>query len=214
MGFIIIDFLNLGKQNRICYTGRGLRRGPRESEGMFSGFRLRLKKTPGGRLIFTIPLGYKLLLLIIGLLILIALIVTASEQEGSILVRQNTIPLIICFLSFLGAAYHERWIFDREQNQIIHQNGIFVLHSNKVYRISELEKIEVSSPGYGSSTEGRPISTARLLRRRITLSLRMTSGKRYRLEIYRNIQRQHVENEAFTLSEYCGVPADIEKKPM
>ena len=69
------------------------------------GFRLHLKQLPDGRLMFAIPLGYKILLFLIGLLVLVSLILTRQEDSGNIFVRENTIPLIICFLSFLGAAY-------------------------------------------------------------------------------------------------------------
>jgi len=120
------------------------------------GFRLQLKQLPDGRLIFKIPLSYKILLFLIGGLILVSLIITGEEGSGGILVRENTIPLIICFLSFLGAAYRERWIFDRGQDQLIYQHGISALHVNKVYRISDLERIEIAQFVKGKAGSAQP----------------------------------------------------------
>jgi len=108
------------------------------------GFRLQLKHRPDGRLVFTIPVGYKLLLLVIGLLILISLLVTREEGGGSIFIRENTIPLIICLISLLGAAYHECWIFDKAEGRVIHENGLIALHGSKVYGFEDLDRIEVS----------------------------------------------------------------------
>ena len=169
------------------------------------GFRLQLKQLPDGRLIFTIPLGYKILLFLIGLLILISLIMTRQEGLGSIFVRENTIPLIICFLSFLGAAYHERWIFDKEQNQIVHQNGISALHSNKVYRINDLERIEISQFVKGKLGSGPPPKRGFLIRPVLTLSLHTLDGRTYRIETYSGSQRKKLETAARAIAEYCRI---------
>lgn len=171
---------------------------------MMIGFRLQLKQLPDGRLIFTIPFGYKILLFLIGLLILISLIITRQEGSGTIFVRENTIPLIICFLSFLGAAYHERWIFDKEQNQIVHQNGIFALHSKKVYGFSDFEGVEVCRmmpPAAGHRT-GRSFGG----RFGITLILRAVDNRGYRLETYRMSHRDRVGAVAREIADYCGLP--------
>jgi hypothetical protein len=170
------------------------------------GFRLQLKKLPDGRLVLTIPIGYKLLLLFIGLLILISLIVTRDEGGGSIFIRENTIPLIIAVISLLGAAYHERWIFDKSAGQAIHQNGLIVIHSNKVYRLDDIDRVEISQFGnvkFGNSrTKKRSINN----RSRLTLSLHMKDGISYRVEMYRISQKRHVERTASIISEYCRIP--------
>ncbi len=173
------------------------------------GYRLQLKRHPDGRLLFTIPLGYKLLLLFIGLLILISLIVTRDKGGGGIFIRENTIPLIICLISFLGAAYHECWIFDRAGSQIIHQNGLIAIHSNRVYRIENLDRVEVSKfiKGKGGAVQQTRRSIA--FRPIITLSLETTDGRSLRLENYRFSHRTKVEATARSIAEYCGVSLEI-----
>jgi len=170
------------------------------------GFRLQLKQLPDGRLIFTIPLGYKILLFLIGLLIFVSLIITRQEGSSSIFVRVNTIPLIVCLLAFLGSAYHERWIFDREQDQVIYQHGIFVLHSNRAYQMSSFERVEIALFIKGISRSGRISERSIGNRSRLTLSLRMQDGITHRVEIYRVSQKQHVERAASIISEYCRIP--------
>jgi len=192
---IIINYINLGKGNRICYTGKVA----------MMGFRLRLKKLSDGRLMFSIPIGYKILLLAIGVLILISLIVTRAEGGGSLFIRENTIPLIICFLSLMGAAYHECWIFDSEAGQVIHQNGLIGLHSNKVSRIGDLDRVEVSQfirGKVGSAMRGKRSIAFRPI---ITLSLQTRDGRSLRLENYRFSHRRKVEATARSIAEYCGI---------
>jgi len=169
------------------------------------GFRLQLKQLPDGRLIFKIPLSYKILLFLIGGLILVSLIITGEEGSGGILVRENTIPLIICFLSFLGAAYRERWIFDRGQDQLIYQHGISALHVNKVYRISDLERIEIAQFVKGKAGSAQPRKRSIAFRPVVTLSLQTKNGSNFRLENYRASHRTRVETTARRIAEYCGI---------
>ena len=169
------------------------------------GFRLHLKQLPDGRLMFTIPLGYKLLLFFIGLLIFVSLVITIQEDSGSIFIRENTIPLIICFLSFLGAAYHERWIFDKKQDQVIYQHGVSILHSNKEYRIGDLERIEISQFVKGKAGTAQPAKRSIAFRPIVTLSLQTKDGNNFRLENYKASHRSRVETTARTIAEYCGI---------
>lgn len=192
---IIINYINLGKGNRICYTG----------EVAMIGFRLQLKKLSDGRLMFSIPAGYKILLLVIGVLILISLIVTREEGGGSIFIRENTIPLIICFLSLMGAAYHECWIFDREGGQVIHQNGLIGLHSNKVYSIDDLDRVEASQFIRGRVGSTMQVKRSIAFRPIITLSLQTRDGRSLRLENYRFSHRRKVADTARAIAEYCGI---------
>jgi len=169
------------------------------------GFRLKLQKLSDGRLMFSIPIGYKILLLFIGTLILVSLIVTREEGGGSIFVRENTIALIICFLSLMGAAYHECWIFDKDREQIIHQNGLIAFHSDKIERIEDLDRVLVSQfikgKGVGASQAKRSIA----FRPIVTLSLQTKDGRSLRLENYRLSHRKKVAATARTIAEYCGI---------
>jgi hypothetical protein len=169
------------------------------------GFRLQLRRPADGRLLFTIPVGYKILLLFIGLLILVSLIVTRAESGESIFIRENTIPLIICLVSLLGAAYHECWIFDNDLRQIIHQNGLIALHSNRVYRFEDLDVVEISQFIKGKSGSAAQARRSLAIRPIITLSLQTKDGDRIRLENYRFSHRRKVEAAARSIAEHCGV---------
>jgi hypothetical protein len=169
------------------------------------GFRLQLKRRPDGRLVFTIPVGYKLLLLFIGLLILISLIVTREEGGGSIFIRENTIPLIIGLISLLGAAYHECWIFDRAGAQIIHQNGLIFFHTNKVYRIEDFIQIEVSPRMPRASTGNRRTVRSIGSRFGLNLILQATDGSCYSLETYRTSQHKKAASIAQEIAGYCDL---------
>ncbi len=169
------------------------------------GFRLHLKKLPDGRLIFTIPFAYKFLLLLIGLLILLSLIFARQEEGTSIFIRQNTIPLVICFLSFLGAAYHECWIFDKEQDQVIYQHGISSLHSNKVYGFSDFERIEIRRLGTGGDEQNRTDRGRISLRQMWTLLLLEKNGRVHKMETYKRSQLQQAEKITRTISAYCRI---------
>jgi hypothetical protein len=170
-----------------------------------TGFRLQLKTLPDGRLTFTIPIGYKILLLGIGLLILISLIVTRAEGGGDIFIRENTIPLIICLISLLGAAYHECWIFDREAGQVIHQNGLIGLHGNKVYRIAEFKQVEVSRRLSRAPAENGKTELGLLRHSGLNLVLLGRDGKNYRLETYRAAQSKKVGTIARQIADYCDL---------
>ena len=169
------------------------------------GFRLKLKKLSDGRLMFSIPIGYKLLLLFIGMLILISLIVTREEDGGSIFVRENTIPLIMAVISLLGAAYHERWIFDKNREQITHQNGLIVLHSSKIYGIGYFDRIDVSRMGMAGRNETSNLTAKMPVRRIWALSIIEKTGKVRTIEIYRRLQLSRAERDASTLSDYCDL---------
>ena len=169
------------------------------------GFRLQLKRRADGRLLFTIPLGYKLLLLFIGLLILVSLIVTREEGGGSFFVRENTIPLVICLISLLGAAYHECWIFDKAGGQVVHQNGLIFFHSNKVYRIAYFDWIGVSRRLPGAPAGGGRIKYGMGTRLGLNLILQGRDGKGYRLETYRSSQLSKVGSIGREIAAYCSL---------
>ncbi|MBN2552788.1 MAG: hypothetical protein JXB06_08450 [Spirochaetales bacterium] len=173
------------------------------------GFRLHLKHRADGRVFFTIPLGYKILLLAIGLLILVSLIVTPEPGAGNIFIRENTIPLIICLFSLLGAAYHECWIFDRKLGRVTYQNGLIALHSNRVYRIEDLEGVEVSQFVRGKAGSAQQVRRTAALRPIVTLSLQTGDGRSLRLENYRPSQIGKVEATGRAIAEHCGIPYEI-----
>ena len=120
------------------------------------GFRLKLKHLSDGRLFFTIPLGYKLLLFLIGLLILISLIITR-------------------------------------------------LHRNKVYGLSDFERIEITQLGMIGAEQNKTIIGKMSFRPVWSLLLIEKTGRIHKVETYKRSQLQHAERIASTISAYCRI---------
>ena len=173
---------------------------------MALGFRLSLKKLPDGRLCFAVPSGYRLLLLSIGLLILISLIVTAAAEDRRVFQRSNTVPLIFCLLSFLGASYHERWLFDRAGDRVTYQYGVSFFHRSRNYRISEMKKVELSQFIKGKLVATQLPKRSLSFRPVLTLALHAKNGSVFRLETYAAPQRRIIALTGMSIAEYCGLP--------
>jgi hypothetical protein len=189
---------------------------------MTLGFRLTLKRLRDGRLIFSVPVFYRALLAAIGLLILLSMILTAPEGDTRLFAPANTVPLIICFLSFLGAAYHERWLFNAPQDSVTHQYGLLFAHSNRRYRISQMSRIQLEQftkghlPGpLPGDLSGRSPAAAGIPPRRgfffrvsqvLTLTLHDKDGTVHRLETYTASQRPKMLDAARAIADYCRLP--------
>jgi hypothetical protein len=173
---------------------------------MVIGFRLVLKRQSDGRLCLTVPLFYKLLQLAIGVLILTFMILIPPEGERRLFVPANTLPLIICVLSLLGAAYHERWIFDKARDRVVSQYGITFLHSNRSCRISGVQGLVVErfikGKLDGAATARRTLGPASVL----TVSLHGKDGSVRRLETYSGSQKSRMEATARAIAFYCDIP--------
>ena len=102
-----------------------------------------LRRLPDGRLSLAIPPWFRLLLLGIGVILLFALLATSPDGIGGIFERANIVPLVLCAVSFLGAAYREQWLFDRNTDRVTHAAGIFSLATRRTLSLSEMENVEV-----------------------------------------------------------------------
>lgn len=174
---------------------------------MLLGFRLVLHTTADDRLILSVPLWYKLLLAGIGGLIVTAMILVPPEGQTRVFVPQNTLPLIIAGLSFLGAAYRERWIFDKVGDALTHQYGLAFLWRSRNLRISELQAVSVERFVKGRLDPGaaaprRSLGFTPLL----AMSLRAADGSLHRLESYSASQRQRLAATSRAIAAYCGIP--------
>ena len=172
---------------------------------MISGFRLSLRRLPDGRLSLAIPPWFRLLLLAIGVILLFALLVTSPDGFEGIFDRANIVPLVLCAVSFLGAAYREQWLFDRNTDRVTHAAGIFSLAKRRTLILSQLENVEV-----GRFIRGRPhapldTKPSLLSRPVLTLSLYGKDGEEHRLEFYSYSQRARVREYALAISSYCGI---------
>jgi hypothetical protein len=170
---------------------------------MTMGFRLTLRKRPDGRLALSVPVFYRALLGGIGVLILLAVILTAPEGERRLFAPGNAVPLIICALSLLGAAYNERWLFDRPGDAVIHRVGLGIFRTTRRYRLSDMAALELE----GARGNPRLEQAGGLLFRRkgpiLTLWLAEKEEKAHRLETYSPAQAPRAAETARTIAEYC-----------
>jgi len=171
---------------------------------MLVGFRLVLRKTADGRLLLTVPLHFRVLLAAIGALVLALVARVPAEDTQRIFVPQNTLPLIFAGLALLGAAYHERWIFDKPGDAVVHRFGLAWLQRSRSMRISRLQGLVVER-----FLRGRPAAAGRRSFGRAplsALSLRDQDGRLHRLETYGPAQRSRLEATSGAIAEYCGIP--------
>ncbi|UCF98145.1 MAG: hypothetical protein JSV89_01090 [Spirochaetaceae bacterium] len=172
---------------------------------MIAGFRLSLRRLPDGRLSLAIPRWFKLLLLGIGLILLYALVTTSQNGVRGILDRANLIPLVLCVLSFLGAAYREQWLFDKNADRVTYDAGIFSLGTRRNLYLSDLENVEVDQFIRGRPHAPVDTKPSLLSRPVLTLSLYGKDGEKHRLEFYSFSQRSKVREYALAISSYCGI---------
>jgi len=173
---------------------------------MTLGFRLTLKKLSDGRLSLSVPLFYRALLGAIGVLILLAVILTAPEGDRRLFAPGNTVPLIVCLLSLLGALYHERWLFDRPHDAVVHRFGVGFVRLTRRYRLSEMQELELEGAPGAPRGEG---AAGLLFRRKgpiLTLWLNGRDGSRHRLETYSPSQSARATDIARRIAGYCEIP--------
>jgi hypothetical protein len=103
---------------------------------------LRLKKDPSGRLVYSIPLWYR----IITALMLAAIIVALISSGGT----PSIVAWIILILLVLGLLYEERWIADTKAKRFLHSGGIWPLVKTTSLDFSELEGFRLSAFARGT----------------------------------------------------------------
>jgi hypothetical protein len=171
------------------------------------GFQLTLKRLAGGRLALGVPPGYRLLLAGIGLIILVSLVTTPGGRPVSL--PADTLALILILVTFLSAAYQERWVFDRDADALVYQAGTVFWHRDRRYRISELASVELSRFTRGRLPGSQPDAPpGRLTRGRVvlTLAVHLSDGTTLRLESGRYLHKERMERIGLALAGYCGIP--------
>ena len=172
---------------------------------MIAGFRLSLRRLADGRLSLAIPPWFRLLLVGIGVILLFALLATSPDGIGGIFDRANIVPLVLCAVSLLGAAYREQWLFDRSRDLLTHTAGIFSLGTRSTMSLSQLQEVEVGQFIRGRLHAPADTKPGLLSRPVLTLSLYGKDGEEHRLEFYSFSQRAKVLEYALAISSYCGI---------
>jgi hypothetical protein len=164
------------------------------------GFHLTLRQLPDGRLVLAVPLFFRALLLAIGVLILLSVVLTPPDGDGRIFARGNAVPLVISALALLGAAYHERWTFDRPGKAVTHRFGVAFAGVTRRYPLEKMANLQIEGR---RGQERGPFSRRGTV---VTLWLNGSDGESFRLEAYPPSQRGRAADTARDIAEYCGLP--------
>jgi hypothetical protein len=103
---------------------------------------LLLKKDPSGRLIYSIPLWYR----IVTAIMIIAIVVALISSGGS----PSIVAWIILVLLVFGLLYEERWGADTKEKQLLHSGGIWPFVKTTSVDFSELKGFRLSAFARGT----------------------------------------------------------------
>ncbi len=104
--------------------------------------KLVLKKLSKERLTFSIPISFKILSFGITLILFIFIIFNNFYPSGKI-VLSNLIPITLFLLSLLSTLYHEKWIFNNNNNVVIYQFGPIFLFKSKIIKLQNIKHLEL-----------------------------------------------------------------------
>ncbi|MBA7691499.1 hypothetical protein ES703_100044 [subsurface metagenome] len=172
---------------------------------MILSSRLVLKKQ-SDRIALVIPLGFRLLLLGIGFLILLLIVATTPGGVKDLFVRSNILPLILSAASILAAGYHECWIFDKKADSLVYQIGMIWLHTNRLMKLSDLKRVELVQFIKGSLIGQKNMKRHFFQKNIVTLSILDKNGSLHRLETYTSPRMHSIEDTARSIAEYCRIP--------
>jgi hypothetical protein len=181
--------------------------------------RLVLRSEGDDRLLLVISTGFRMVFLAIGVIILAALVSTASTP---IFHRANTVPLILCAICFLASLYLERWIFDRKLNLFEKQVGLLFLYGRKKQNLDELSRVLLyqfrkgyaKPPKEEQEREQGPFRRRGLLSRTyITLGVEDSHGKILKLDIAKGAHLTEMRKNGGRIAEFCGIPFMDEADP-
>jgi len=167
---------------------------------MFFGFRLTLRSRRDGRLLFTIPLAWRLLLAAIAAFVLFALLATSAPAE--VFRARNLAPLLFALCALLAAAYEEQWVFDRRRDLVLRRQGLWPLAWSRRLAISRLKQV-----GLEPLVRGRPQGSSPRGRRRALTILQLVDveDRVYRLEQFSASLRPRARQQALAIASYCGI---------
>lgn len=162
--------------------------------------KLVLKKLSNERLAFSMPLSFKILSLIIALILFIFISFFSSDLPGEF-VLSNIVPIILFLLSVLSTLYHERWIFDKNNNYIKYQFGLVFLYKSKLIKVQDIKHLELIHFITGKEKKTARSSTNFIKKHFNLLALRMKDGELLKVEFFNSSLK--MESAARSIAEYC-----------
>lgn len=164
---------------------------------------LKLKKYRDGRAGYGISLLYRFILSGISLVILLALLLSATEVKA-IFTSRNIIPILFASLSLLAVLYKEVWIFDKNKGRISYQTGLLFLFKTKIFCLSSIKAIELAHYRKGGDVKS---FLAKLPGMQVwTLSLSFHDDKRITMETHTSSAGRSLVQTGKSIAGFCRVP--------
>ncbi|MFQ3547008.1 MAG: hypothetical protein SNJ56_01620 [Termitinemataceae bacterium] len=177
-------------------------------------FLLHSKITKSGQLVLHIPLGLRLSIIIIGLIILLVSISPFDNEQGI----QFALPsiIILCILLF-GALYEERWIFDPQSETITFLFGLLFVTKKVRIQFKDIAEIKIEhSLKRGASEQDSPVQETKnpglliFFRPRVfvSLSLYLHTSERLVVESARSKHEKRISETAHLIASVLKREAD------
>lgn len=99
-------------------------------------YRLRLHTDTDGRVLLRLGAGWRIFFILITLVL-----ITAMIRDGG---PRGFLP-VLALISLFASIYHEQWVFDRRNDEVLGCVGVLFARRTKVYRYSFLRRIRVRS---------------------------------------------------------------------
>ncbi len=106
-----------------------------------------LRKAKDGRLIYAVPLWYRIAMLLIGA-VLVGAILVANDKPSAF-------EWVALALTLLAALYEERWTLDPAQQSLTHRYGLAFLARKVVLPFSRIEGFRLRAFVKGTAPGGR-----------------------------------------------------------
>ena len=116
-----------------------------------------LRETKAGRLVYSIPLWYRIVMVLIALVIGASVWVTGGSP--------GALSWVVMALSVLAAFYEERWILDKEAGRLTHRFGLLFLARSVFIPVERIEgfRLRAFVRGTNPGSPGAAAESARIL---------------------------------------------------
>ena len=169
-----------------------------------------------GRLVYALPVWYRIS---IGLImaVIIAALITDGHQPGLL----AWILLLILFLCFL---YEDRWAFDASEGRAVHQAGLLVAMRSTPIEFTAIQRLRIvplargTVPGSeeekrqneaalgGQRADDKSLRNARHKKPYLSLEIEGTDGTRYLIDHVPARQAPRLRTIAARIADLCGKP--------
>jgi len=177
-------------------------------------FSLNLKQISKDTLRLAMPIGFRIILLVIA-----GVFTAAMIAFGSV----SWFTLVIIILCLIASIYQDTWIFDRETGTAEHRLGLFLLCTRKTIPLTDIRNVEFNRFARGSldylnnpETPPRDDKTTRILKRGgilkrpaqhiIEIRLLLRGGGKENLETAKGRHYDYFIDKAEKIAAFIDVP--------